>query len=167
MNFKHLKEQINSIRAHDYDTTNVTSIEYHSSGKITFESGQEEIEELKEKIKDNEEILTRYEKEAAEQTEENSKLNTRINELQSELNNFVSDKEGSALDLIARAANAETSERHYRATLLELKRSYGEIQLENEKLRARKNKANVSRCATTGKLVAEFNGVKYFMEEKK
>ena len=166
MILKHLIEDLNSIiaRANEYDQTTVDSVSYER-GFVIFECGQEELVELENKLKDTEEVLTRYEEEAKQSVSANASLENRICELESELRNFTTDKEGTVLDLIARAANAETSERHYRATLVEFKRQFGEIQLENEKLRARKNKATVERCRITGKLVAEFDGVKYVLEQ--
>ena len=164
MTFKYLKEELNSIRAHDYDTTNITAIDY-SKGIITFEFDRAEINAALETKKEDDEYIAKQDKEILEKEEENAKLMTRINELESELNNFVADKEGSALDLLARAKNAEVSELNCRKTLQDIKGIYSGIMIENEKLRARKNKATVSRNPVTGKLVAEFNGKKFNLEE--
>lgn len=168
MILKNLIQELNTIipRASDYDLTNVTGVNY-SGGKIIFEHEQEELEAARETKKEDDEYIAKQDKEILEKEEENAKLNTRINELESELNNFVADKEGSAVDLISRAKNAEVSELNCRATLLEFKRMYFIMEAKVKKFNSRKDKASVTRCVYTGKLIAEFNGVKYFMEEKK
>ena len=168
MILRNLIQELNTIipRASDYDVTNVAGVDY-SGGFITFECGQEEIEKLKSDIKDNEGVINGLESDLKNRDADIDKLGARINELESELSNFVSDKEGAALDLIARAKNAEVSELNCRKTLQDIKGIYKEMEIDNQKLRARKDKATVTRCINTGKLIAEFNGVKYFMEEKK
>lgn len=168
MILKHLIEDLNSIiaQSNEYDPTNVTSIEY-AKGQILFECGQEEIEELKSKLKDNEDILIRYEEEARQSVSANASLENRIAILEEALCDFKIASGGTAKDLIEKVFQAQQAGQDYRLALIEFQHKYGEIQLENEKLRARKNKATVERCRITGKLVAEFDGVKYTLEQTK
>jgi septal ring factor EnvC (AmiA/AmiB activator) len=89
----------------------------------------------------------------------------RIKTLEESLCDFKTDGETTAKDLLERAENAEKSEQNCRDALIRFKNSYSEMERKVDKLNARKNKATVERCRITGKLIAEFNGKKYFLEE--
>lgn len=168
MILKNLIQELNTIipRASDYDETNVTGVGY-SGGQIIFECGQEELESALETKKEDDKYIAEQDKKILEQEDKNDQLKTRINELETILDNFKLDGGGTASDLLARVERAEKSEENYRLTAQHLKGVYDDLVLDHKKLNTRKNKASVTRCVYTGKLIAEFNGVKYFMEEKK
>jgi len=150
---------------------NVESVEnygltYTVITEETIQDAASTIEGLKSDLDVAEKECLRLEEELREETGRNNDLEKRIEELEGQLSDYQISPTDTLGDLIER--NDELTKR---VTMMQERLNrfhcrYKEDQQEIKDLRARKNKATVKRCLTTGRLLANFDGVEYILENK-
>ena len=145
--------------------TNVESVSIQGEN-IIFNTNQSELERVKEDLEDTKKLLKDSEKEKEEVEKERDSVEKELEKAQEILNSYEISPTDTIGDLISR--NEELGEHltAYKTTCANYLNRFREMELKTKELRARKNKASVKRCLTTGKLIATFNDKEYFLTEK-
>lgn len=125
-----------------------------------------EIESLKKDIEIGNREIKKLEEDLFEEKSLNDKLEKELAELRATFLAYELNPGETIGDLISR--NDELNQRvaSLQESLNKFHRRHEDDQSEIKDLRARKNKASVKRCLTTGQLVANFDGVEYVMTKK-
>jgi chromosome segregation ATPase len=145
--------------------TNVESISVHGDD-IIFNFDQADLENLKEDLENTEKFLKNAEKEREELAEGLSVVESKLEKAQETLRSYEISPTDTIADLVERNEWQAEELSNYKKTVSGYLNRFREMEKEITELRARKNKATVKRCLTTGRLMAEFGGKTYFLTEK-
>jgi chromosome segregation ATPase len=127
---------------------------------------EERIEELEEDIKINEKVIKEQDERSVNEGQYANHLQKQIDEYEQYFSNLKDNKGKSFRELLERNQWQEKELVKYEGYLKTWRDKVTELEKEITNLRARKNKATVKRCLTTGQLMAEFNGVEYILTKK-
>jgi chromosome segregation ATPase len=145
--------------------TNVESVSIEGEN-IFFNTDQSELERVKSDLKDAEKFLKDSEKEKEEAEKERDSAERELEKAQETLNSYEISPTDTIGDLVERNEWQAEQLTTYKTTCANHLNRFREMEREIKELRARKNKASVKRCLTTGKLIATFNDKGYFLTEK-
>jgi chromosome segregation ATPase len=145
--------------------TNVESISVHGDD-IIFNFDQADLGNLKEDLENTEKFLKNAEKEREELTAGLSAVEAELEKAKETLHSYEISPTDTIADLVERNEWQEEQLTSYKTTCASYLNRFREMEKEITELRARKNKASVKRCLTTGKLMAEYQGKTYFLSEK-
>jgi chromosome segregation ATPase len=157
MKITDLTDEISRLNPHRLNHCNVLEIVPLPNGDLYLETNAERVEELKQDIADNEAVIKRMEEEGAALDQENDKLRAEVEGLRATLAD-IKDGSRTVADILEELAKAEKQGDDARRQWREWHAAHQEQARELAQLRARKNKATVSRCRTTGKLLATYDG---------
>lgn len=156
MKISDLLDEIGARPHHRLNYCNVIEVRPLPNGDLYLETNQEEVEELKQDIKENEDTIKDMEAEA-------EKLSANVDRLESELTKArealgqVKDGDLSLRDIVDENEALKAAAQTHRRALSDWRDLHEKQAREIKDLRSRKNKATVSRCVKTGKLLANYN----------
>jgi predicted RNase H-like nuclease (RuvC/YqgF family) len=160
----------NFANAPKWARINVESVEnYGLAYKITTEETVEDaaaiIQNLKEDLDSSDKQIKKLEEDLWKEELKNNELEKQIGKLEDSLKNHQISPTDTLGDLIDRNELQAKKIAELQESLNKFHRRYEDDQQEIKDLRARKNKASVKRCLTTGWLMANFDGVDYILEK--
>jgi chromosome segregation ATPase len=150
---------------------NVESVEHYglTYNVITEEAVQNAasiIQGLKDDLSLADKECKRMDDELQEEVQKNEELEKRIEKFEDQLGDYQISPTDTLGELVERNDWQAGRITELQESLIKYSRRYDEDRQEIKDLRARKNKATVKRCLTTGRLLANFNGVEYILEKK-
>ena len=125
-----------------------------------------EIESLKQDIKYGDEEIRKLQDDLGEEKSHSDKLEKKLDELYATFLSYEVSPGETVKGLVDRNDELNKRVADLQESLNKFHRRFEADQREIKDLRARKNKASVKRCLTTGQLVASFDGVEYEMVKK-
>jgi DNA repair exonuclease SbcCD ATPase subunit len=161
----------NFTNAPKWARVNVESVEnYGLTYKITTEETVQDaaaiIQNLKEDLDSSDREIKKLDESLRKEEWVNKELESKIDNLYSELQDYKISPTDTVGNLISRNEELAGRLSVLQEALNKFSRRYEDDQREIKDLRARKNKATVKRCLTTGRLLASFDGVEYILEKK-
>jgi chromosome segregation ATPase len=161
MLLKHLLEDLARLAtsAHPYAETNITGVELQDMDVI-FDYDPYELDCIKETLKEHEETIKDLEKEVEDKNKE-------LDDKDIDLTNLIGIVD-SIKDLLEENKALKKTDLELRKGLHDWEDFFDKQEKTIQTLRARKNTAKVmERDAKSGRLVAEYQGKKYILEEIK
>lgn len=131
-----------------------------------IEYAQEQINSLKDDIARSEREISALEINLTEARDEVKKLEELVSSQGILLKSYKISSTDTIGDLVSRNEWQAEQLKDYKQLVSNFRIANEAFAKENTELRARKNKASVKRCLTTGKLMAEFQGKSYILTEK-
>jgi hypothetical protein len=122
---------------------------------------QSEIKNLESDIKANEKIIAELEEKNTTESQYTSKLAEKIDEYEVYFSNLKDNQGKSFRELLERNQWQEREIIKYQGFCKDWANKVAKLEKDLTNARARKNKAIVKRCLTTGQLIAEYDGIKY------
>lgn len=170
MKLKYFLEDINSlIRAgllNDYSEVSVSEFEY-SLGKLSFDAPEKDS-----KIQDLESDIKGYSEDFKKMEDEIQDLESNLKKLEGEKRKLIdkfqdiTDGETNLASEIDRANDLQNEVDYWRGISRNQTVKINELNSDIKKLRARKNKVEVKRSLTTGRLEVEWQGKFYELVER-
>jgi multidrug resistance efflux pump len=145
--------------------TNVESISIEGDDVI-FNFDQTDLKMARDDLKNAERMLKKIEKEEADLKSKLSDVEAELKTARNTLLSYEISPTDTIGDLIERNEDLSDQLFIYKTTCANYLSKFREMEKEITELRARKNKATLKRCLTTGKLLAEYQGKTYFLTEK-